>query len=341
MITGLASTVATSVELVVPSGTCSVHASAYELAKLPLTQLPLSRRLLSALWAGLVFPPIRWWVSDAEWVYCPRELSVAPGRCRYAMTVHDLWPLDRGQFGLKDRIKWKWLLGRALRRADLILTVSDFTSDRICEWFGPLSDKIRVVGNGASPAFFEPTDTSNAPLDERLVNQRYLIAVGGITWKKGGDRLLALADHMSRSQPDLRLVVVGPIEPRFATNPLPTNIVHLQRGMDDVELARLVRAAKISVSLSRYEGFGITLAEAMAVGTPVVASDIPPHREVAGDAAVLVDASDVELLGRKVDEMLDHEDRRMDYAARGVLRAAHFTWSNAVDRLSAALREFS
>jgi glycosyltransferase involved in cell wall biosynthesis len=116
---------------------------------------------------------------------------------------------------------------------------------------------------------------------------------------------------------------------------------HIERGGSDEELAQLVARARFSISLARYEGFGITLAEAMAAGTPVIASDIPAHREVAGDAALLVDGDSPTGIDAAIEALLCSESTARDLIERGFERAQQHTWDKAVDRLQAALREFS
>lgn len=315
--------------------------SAAALSGLPSVELPWSGRTISAAWALVGRPLLNQWCPRADWVYCPRELYPAPGRCRYALTVHDLWPLDRGSVGLKTWLKWRWLLGRALKRANLVLTVSAYTAGRVQHYFGTSSSKIRVVGNGATPDFYcvkPELIFSTAP---ELAGRTYAITVGGLTHKKGGDYFLALAKVLAQERPELRLLLVGPIDPGFSSQSLPDNVIHLRRGLSGAELARLVAGAAFALSLSRYEGFGITLIEAMAAGTPVVASDIPAHQEVASGAALLIDPTDTKALSCAAGQLLDDNSSADRLRSAGRERARHYTWEKAVGRLYSALAEFS
>ncbi|MCB1633234.1 MAG: glycosyltransferase family 4 protein [Xanthomonadales bacterium] len=337
MISGLARTDGVTVELLVTSSKGAIDPSATRLKGLPLLSLAMPRRLLELTWWLLRWPRLQRWAPQADWLYCPRELWLPPGRSRYALTVHDLWSLDRPGVRWRDRWRVRRVLRPALRRADLVFTVSEFTAERLQAHFGPLAHKIRVIGNGAARAYFERA--AQAVSDVSAAEPPYLVSVGGLTEKKGGDRLLALAWRLYRRHSPLRLIVVGPVDASSQAARWPPNLEHIPRGGSDSELAELVRGARAALSLSRYEGFGITLVEAMAVGTPVIASDIPAHREVAGDASWLVDGDDSEALDVALAEVIDRRASREERCARAGARAAEYTWEKAVARLLSALRE--
>jgi len=341
MLVGLDAQADLEVTHVQPKSTGEVHASALPLAHVNQVPLRIARNLLSAAWALTGHPALTRWCPNSDWVYCPRELFVAPGRSRYALTVHDTWLLEQEKPGWKNTLKWRWLLGRALRRADLVLTVSEFTAERVKALFGTSESKIRVVGNGATHEFFDPPIGQVADIVPSLAGQSYGIAVGGLTRKKGGDHLLALAEELNQRRPELKLLVVGPVEEPFGPSTWSSNLVHVARGLSDGQLACLVSGAEFACPLSRYEGFGITLVEAMAAGTPVVASDIPPHREVAGKAAILRDPADTVALCEAIDGLLGDPAERDRLCVLGRACAAEYTWDNAVARLYDALKEFS
>lgn len=340
MIGGLNQLSDVEAELLLMKGTGSPHPSAAALMGISRKFLG-GRRMLALLWLVFGWPSIAHWFPAASWVYCPRELWIPPGRARLAVTVHDLWPLDGSGFSWTTRLKWKWVLGKALRRADLVLVVSNFTSSRVQSHFGIDPKKIRVVGNGASDEYFGGQFIDASTVIPQLAGCSFGVAVGGLTFKKGGDRILALADRLFVIRPEIRLVVVGPIDPEFKSRAWPSNLVCVARGLADSELAALVSSAIFACSLSRYEGFGITVAEAMAAGTPVIASDIPAHREVAGDAALLVDGEDNAKVIAGVLRLLDEPELVADLRFRGAEQAKMHTWRTAVDRLHRALMDFS
>jgi glycosyltransferase involved in cell wall biosynthesis len=338
MICGLAASEDVSLRLLATRSSGAIDPSARALAALPSTVIGIPRRLLELLWNSLAWPAVRFWAPQTDWLYCPRELWLPPGTCRYAVTVHDLWLLDNEHPRWRDRLRARWVLRRALRRATVILAVSEFTAGRIRQRFGLIEDKIRVVGNGAAEAYFAAFAARSGGGSS---TPTYAVSVGGLTSKKGGDRLLALARRWEARGRNLKLVVVGPVDTALRSEQWPTNLEHIGRGGSDEELARLVAGAAFSISLARYEGFGITLAEAMAAGTPVIASDIPAHREVAGDAAILVDGDDHAAIDAEVERLLGSSERVAELIERARARAQQHTWEKSVARLLAAVREFS
>jgi glycosyltransferase involved in cell wall biosynthesis len=99
--------------------------------------------------------------------------------------------------------------------------------------------------------------------------------------------------------------------------------------VSDAVLAALYRRAAIVCCPSLYEGFDLPILEAMAVGTPVLASDIPVHREVGGDAAVFVTSDDSRQWAAEAAALLADDDRRRELAERGRHRAGQFSWQRA------------
>ncbi len=223
---------------------------------------------------------------------------------RSVVTVHDLhFEHDPEVMGLLDRLTFKAVVPRAARRADAVLAVSERTKRDVLALYGLPEQKVTVTPLGVDPAF-APGDGSH---------DGYLLFVGAVQARK--DPLAALA---AAEEAGLPLVVAGPEkEPALAAE--------LRRRGADVrgvvpkdELAELYRRAAALVLLSRHEGFGVPVVEAMASGTPVVLSDDPALREVAGEAGVY----------GSVAEALRDRDR---YRAAGLERAARFTWRRTAE----------
>jgi alpha-1,3-rhamnosyl/mannosyltransferase len=110
-------------------------------------------------------------------------------------------------------------------------------------------------------------------------------------------------------------------------------------ALDDADLPALYAAAAIAVSASEYEGFGLTVAEAMASGCAVVAVASSSLPEVAGDGALLVPRSDAPLLAEALRSLAGDAAARVDLAARGRRQAARFHWSEAARRTRAVYEE--
>ncbi|MGZ4333398.1 MAG: glycosyltransferase family 4 protein [Gaiellaceae bacterium] len=234
------------------------------------------------------------------------------------VTVHDLsFARDPSLMGPLDRMVFRTLVPRAVRRARRVLTVSERTRRDLEELYGVPAAKIVVTPNGVDPRF--------APGGEP---GRYLLYVGAIQARKDPLAALAAADEAG-----LPLVVVGPEKEPGLAQRLRAGGADLRGYVDADDLARLYREAAALVFPSRFEGFGLPVLEAMASGTPVVATDDPAVREVAGDAALYALPAE---LGGAVLRALDERPR---LAAAGLERARAFSWEATARRTLAVYEE--
>jgi glycosyltransferase involved in cell wall biosynthesis len=262
-------------------------------------------------------------------------LYVAPPVYRGApvvLTVHDLsFASDRDLMDPFDRTIFRTFVPRSIRRAARVLTGSHWTRERIAERYGVSPEKIVVTPYGVDPVF--------TPEGPRTDDRPYLLFVGALQPRKDplcAVRALALLD------PELELVFVGP-EKRGGNEVwrevARLGLEHRVRFLGHVskeELCALYRGAVCLVLPSRDEGFGLPILEAMAVGTPVVASTAGALPEVAGEAAVLVPPRDPEALADGVERALTNRDR---LRALGLERSREFTWQETARRTAAVYEE--
>jgi glycosyltransferase involved in cell wall biosynthesis len=227
------------------------------------------------------------------------------------VTIHDLhFERDPSVMSLADRVTFKAVVPRAVRKADHVLAVSKRTKRDLVELYRVPAEKVTVTPHGVDPAF--------APGDG--THDGYLLFVGAVQARKDPLAALAAADAAG-----LPLVVAGPEkEPQLARE-LGARGADVRGWVGKAELAELYRRAAAFVLPSRYEGFGMPALEAMASGTPVVLSDDEALREVAGDAGIYGDLAD------GVRTALADRER---YARAGIERAALFTWEQTA-RLTA------
>jgi glycosyltransferase involved in cell wall biosynthesis len=315
----------------------------FPVASLPVIDLPYSRRSLETRWTLLNRPKIDRWYPGGDWIYCPQEAFVASDRARLAVTAHDTWYLEPEHpwrnWGQRTRGRARWkLLYRAIKKhASLILAVSEFTKSRLVNLLGFDPAKIAVVGNAVHDIYFSDPPAGDGP----PAPGPYLLVVGGLAEKKGGDFLLAVAGDLMKKRPDLKIVVCGvsdsPYKERAAAL---SNMVRF--GYEPIERhLRLLKGARALLMLSRYEGFGIPAAEAMAAGTPAIVSRFASLPEVVGDEGLAVDARNT----AEVIEAIEKVDRdpafRRSAIAKGRARAENFRREAMVARLVNALRKSS
>jgi glycosyltransferase involved in cell wall biosynthesis len=253
-------------------------------------------------------------------------------RERSVLTVQDLsFEADRKLMGPRDRLVFRSLVKPSAKRAARVLTGSERTRDDLVERYGIDRGKVVLTPYGSDPAFTPDGPAPNgAP---------YALFVSALHARK--DPLLAV-DALALLPDELRLVMVGPdkglggaVRERSEKLGL-AGRVELRGHIAKDELAALYRGARCLVYPSRYEGFGLPIVEAMASGTPVVTTAAGATTEVAGDAAVIVEAGDVCALAGGIERALADRDRLV---AAGLERARLYSWAETARRTLAVYRE--
>jgi glycosyltransferase involved in cell wall biosynthesis len=257
---------------------------------------------------------------------------VPPGwRGRSIVTVQDLsferFPevMDRS-----DRFFFSTFVPRSARRADRVLTGSEWTKRDLVERYAVDPERIVVTPYAHDPVF--------RPDGPRREGEPYALFVGALQPRKEPE--LALRALLGVDS-GLRLVFAGPdrgleaeLRQRARTLGLGDRVEfagHVPRE----DLAALYRGAETLVFPSRYEGFGLPVLEAMASGTPVVATPSSSIPEVAGDAALLVEP-DAEALAAGIEQALAERERLREL---GLARAARFSWAETARRTADVYRE--
>ena len=241
------------------------------------------------------------------------------------VTIHDLSvERDPSLMRPRDRLVFRRLVPRSVRLADRVLAVSERTKRDLVERYGLAEDKIVVTPNGVDAAF--------SPEGPRRDGRPYALFVGTLQPRK--DPLTAI-EALPLLEHDLRLVIVGPdkgggAEARRAVTQLELGgRVEFTGHVERDELAQLYRGAACLVFPSRYEGFGLPVLEAMASGTPVVATRAGAVPEVAGDAAILIEPGDPVALAGGIERALADRDRLVQ---AGLARASRFSWAETARR---------
>ncbi len=254
------------------------------------------------------------------------------------VTIHDLaiykhkkWFPGRQQFSTRI------LVPRTLRQVNRIIAVSDATRRDIEEVFQIPSKKITVVHNGVLPVpASELAEAHRAKLEAKYgLKGQYVLFLGTIEPRKNLHRLIE-ACYLLRARKqfaDVKLVIAG--GQGWLSRDLVTYIEKLK--MQDAVVftgyvshrtkVNLMKHASAFVFPSLYEGFGLSLLEAMEIGTPVVTSRVSSMPEVAGDAAELVDPEDVKDITRGISRVLLDDKLRAELVARGHKRAEELRWS--------------
>jgi len=202
------------------------------------------------------------------------------------VTLHDVVPLKRRSEYLRTGIRFR-MRYLAVERSARVIVPTAVVKAEVTEHVGIDPERIVVIHEASAPALYTrgPEEVAAARSHYALPDE-YLLWVGGLQTPDPRKRIAALA----RAPRELPLVLVGATKPWARELPGVTLTGHVP----DEDLAAIYSGARALVFPSDDEGFGLPTVEALACGTPVVASDIPVLREVLGDRATFVEAGDIE-----------------------------------------------
>jgi glycosyltransferase involved in cell wall biosynthesis len=270
----------------------------------------------------------------ADVVVCPMQTMGTWGR-KYGLvlTLHDLiyyeHPEPPGFLPAPVRILWRlyhkafWPQRLLLNRADAVATVSR-TTEALMAKYRLTRRPVRIIGNAPQPAA--------EPRKPEAGAEPSIVYMGSFMPYKNVETMVA----GMASLPGYTLHLLSRITPqrRAELEKLVPSGAHVvfHNGVTDEEYAAFLTTATALVSLSRAEGYGLPLVEAMALGTPVIASDIPIFREVGGDAASYVDPASPEQFAAAVAKLKDRE-RWEEASRRSLARSREFTWDESARQL--------
>jgi glycosyltransferase involved in cell wall biosynthesis len=250
----------------------------------------------------------------------------------HVVTIHDCAFFDCPECFAPAFARWyQCLVPRLARRAAKVLTVSNFSRDRICERLKLAPEKIAVVPCGVSGHWSPAGESEIANVLERWsLTRPYVLYVGSIEPRKNLRRLLQAWQQMGDAKNGAELILVGAANRVFRDAGLqPPADVRALGFVPDDDLRALASGCAAFVFPSLYEGFGLPVLEAMACGAPVVCSSATALPEVAGDAALLVDPLSADSIAAGLAQVLADRDLCAALRERGFRRAAEFSWDRA------------
>jgi glycosyltransferase involved in cell wall biosynthesis len=270
--------------------------------------------------------------AGADVFWSPGFVPPASRPLPFVFTIHDLTYVRAG--GSLHRTYFNWIIKPLCRKAQKVVTVSEYSRAEICEWADLPAEQVSIVSNGVAA-------TCNPDGPRYNPGFPYFLYVGNHLPHKNLERALR-AFALSGLAGELCFLLTGDTQPELAQLATSLGIhkwVRFIGKVEESELPSYYRGATAAVLLSTHEGFGLPVVEAMASGIPVLAANATSLPEIAGGAAVLVHPLQVEEMadgmGRiATDGALREKCRRM-----GLEQSRRFNWDNSADQLTSILTE--
>jgi len=289
-----------------------------------------------------------------EFLCRPPDVFFAPGQLvplvcpkNTTTTIHDSgFMVFPETYGFLSRLYLKWMNRLIIKKAKLILTPSEFSQNELVRLYNFPKEKIVVSPLGCQERFFNAAPASAEILKKYGLSKPFIVSVGRIEEKKNFANQIR-AFNILRKSFDCQYLLVGQpgrgyekAKKEIDSSPFKSDII--ERGwVNHAELPLLLRSAQLLLFVSRYEGFGIPVLEAMASGCPVVASRKNSLAEVGGGAAVYAEAENPEEIANAALSLLKNPDLRQEKIRLGLERAKTFSWQKTASLTWQALSRLS
>ena len=287
------------------------------------------------LWEQLHLP-IKTSLSRIDLLHSPGFSPPIMHPHKLVCTVHDLIGIIFPEnLGTVSRFYWSKLLPFAVSKADVIIADSENTKNDIVKYLNVKPDDIRVIYLAVDDAF-EVVQNTSLLKDVRLkynIPSEFILSVGTVEPRKNFNRL-AVAFKKLKDKTSLphTMVIAGKkgwayngVREQMNKLGIEDDIIFLDY-IDDDDLTLMYNAASLFIMPSLYEGFGLPVLEAMACGTPVVASNVSSIPEVLEDAGILVDPYDTDSICDAMLSVLTDDKLQDELRVKGIKRAAFFSW---------------
>ena len=304
--------------------------------------LRINERWSNIIWHRLQAPiPVDWLTGQVDLFHSPDFVLPPVRAARSILTVHDLAFLlypECAEASLRAYLEKT--VPRSVHRADYVVADSENTRNDVICLLGVPPERVTVVPGGVDPVFKPVEDPARLAALRQTIGldetTPYILFIGVIEPRKNLMGLIEAFDILkSRRLLPHKLVVAGRrgwlsggTMERAERSPHRADII-FPGFIPDGELPTLYSAAEAFAFPSHYEGFGLPVLEAMACGTPVVASRASSLPEVVGDAGMQIDPDDPERLASALELLALNPEMRADFGARGLERAAQFSWDAA------------
>ena len=288
-------------------------------------------RVAGHLWEQCILPPK---LTSDSILWSPANTGPLMVH-NQALTIHDLSPLEHPEWFRKSFATWYRLyLPILAKRVRVIFTPSNTVKQKVVDRFGV--NHVVVVPDGVNLSFFHP----GAPSCLDSLPERFILFVGTLQPRKNLQTLLKAWDEIKNEYKDLWLIIAGGEAKIFPGRHLTENErVQFLGYVPEDALHGLYAKSTVVVLPSLDEGFGLPILEAMACGTPVIASDGGALPGTVGDAGLLFNTCDASGLSDAIRECLENQNLYSWLVAEGLDRVKKFTWHASVEIIWKTLHE--
>jgi len=262
------------------------------------------------------------------------------------ITCYDLipWVYDHNRSSL-----WKENMD-GLKQAETIITISEFSRDEIVKYLDYPKEMIEIVYPAVDHANYYPTH------DKRILmkldihkDQKVVLYVGSEVPRQNVPVLIKAFALLKKQIPDIKLVKIGESQSYGARESILKLINELELNDDiifagyvpEAEMPKWYNAADILVYPCEYAGFGLPPLEAMACGTPIITSNTTSLPEVVGDAGIMIDPNDFELLAAKMYDLLTDNKLKDKMINNGLKRSKQFKWEYSAEQTCKIYNSFN
>lgn len=275
------------------------------------------------------------------WRWPPRRLPPT------VVTIHDLgYRRFSAAHTRRQRLYLEWSTRWSVRAAARVIAISQATARDLTGDLGVAPAKIRVIHEAPTPLPAPDAEAVAALRAHYGLARPYALYVGTLQPRKNLARLLDAYSRLRAAHAvawDLVLAggagwLSAPILARAQTSPWAASI-HLPGYVPDADLPALIAGARLFCFPSLYEGFGLPVLEAQSLGVPVMTANNSALPEIAGDAALLVDPTDVEAMAEAMLRLSQDEALRQRLIAAGYANVQRFSWAKAAAETLAVLEE--
>lgn len=268
-----------------------------------------------------------------------------PRNIKIITHIHDISFFAHPEFIKKsDLFFLKALIPVSLKRANKIIAVSKFTKDEIVKYYKIDPEKIEVVYNAVSGDFLRSDYSGNELFEIRKkynLPEEYALYIGTLQPRKNIPVLVESFSRIKEKFPEIKLVLAGNKKAHNFDTRIDETIERLKISdeivfpgfVDEKDKGAIFQLAKVFVFSSLYEGFGIPILEAMSQKLPVLASDIPVHREIASDGALYFNPGSIDEMQEKLYNILADENLRENLVNLGLKRLDFFSWKKSAEKI--------